>query len=109
MCRDAYKALEEIIHLKIERILTSGQESSCLEGLEMLTELVKRASSRIIILPGGGITEKNVKKIISTCGAKEFHVSGRSQQESSMQYRNGRVFMGGVLRSPGIFFTQHLI
>lgn len=100
MTRDPFRAMEDVISLGIERILTSGQESSCLEGLELLTELVARAKDRIVIMPGGGITEKNVKKILETCKATEFHVSGRVTQDSLMQFRNTRCFMGGVLRPP---------
>ena len=31
MCRDARKSLEELIGLGVERVLTSGQEASCME------------------------------------------------------------------------------
>ena len=59
------QALEDIISIGgIQRVLTSGGESSCLEGLETLAKLVQIAQDRIIIMPGGGITTKNIQRII---------------------------------------------
>jgi copper homeostasis protein len=98
--RDPFKALETLIDLGVDRVLTSGQERSVLEGLETITALVQRAGERIIIMPGGGITERNVERIIAQSGVKEIHVSGRSAVESPMQYRAPHVFMGGELRLP---------
>jgi copper homeostasis protein len=98
MCRDPYKALEDLIALGADRVLTSGQEASCLEGLELIAELQKQASGRIIIMPGGGITRRNLQKIVSVTGVAEVHLSARQTIESGMTYRNSRVFMGGALR-----------
>lgn len=98
MCRDPLKALEELIALRVDRILTSGQEATCLEGLELIAALQKQAAGRIIIMPGGGITPRNVKRIVEGTGVSEVHLSARSSVESGMHYRNPRVFMGGTLR-----------
>jgi len=100
MSRDSFEALEALIHLGVDRILTSGQEASVLEGLELITELIQQAGDRIIIMPGGGITPRNIKKIISQSGAKEIHVASLVSVDSPMQYRNQQVFMGGELRAP---------
>jgi len=98
--RDPYEALETLIGLGIDRILTSGQENSVLEGLDLITDLVQRAGDRIIIMPGAGITERNVKKIVAQSRAKEIHVAAWASVESRMTYRNPRCFMGGELRPP---------
>lgn len=100
MSRDPYEALELLVALGIDRILTSGQEISVLEGLDLITELVQQAGDRIIVMPGGGITERNIGKIIAQCGAKEAHVVGTTSVESPMTYRNPNCFMGGELRPP---------
>jgi copper homeostasis protein len=100
VCRDPQKALEELISLGIDRVLTSGQEATCLEGLELLTALNQQAAGRIIVMPGGGITPRNINKIVAACGVTEVHLSARKTVESQMQYRNSRVFMGGTLRPP---------
>ena len=53
---DPFGALETLIGLGVDRVLTSGQEASVLEGLPLIVELMQRAGDRIIIMPGGGIT-----------------------------------------------------
>jgi copper homeostasis protein len=100
MCRDPSKGLEDLIALKADRVLTSGQEASCLEGLELLTSLQRQAAGRIIVMPGGGLTPRNIKKIALATGVSEVHLSARRTVESAMRHRNGSVFMGGTLRPP---------
>jgi len=75
MVSDPHTALEDVIVIGFERLLTSGLESTALEGLEMLKALVEKAESRIIIMPGGGINSRNLNRIPTYCGAKEFHFS----------------------------------
>ena len=99
MSRDPYRALEDLIGLGVDRILTSGQEPSVIEGLDLIAELVRIAGERVIIMPGGG-TERNIKKVVARSGVREVHVVGTTSVESSMRFRNGRVFMGGELRPP---------
>jgi len=98
--RDPYEAQETLIGLGVHRILTSGQEPSVLEGLDLIADLVKKAGDRVIIMPGAGITERNFSKIVAQSGAREFHVYAPVTFEGRMKYRNSRVFMGGELRPP---------
>jgi copper homeostasis protein len=99
MARDPYRALEDLIGLGVDRVLTSGQEPSVIEGLDLIAELVRIAGDRVIIMPGGG-TERNVKKVVARSGVREVHVTGTTSVESPMRFRNPRVFMGGELRPP---------
>lgn len=100
MCRDASRALEDLISLGVDRVLTSGQEASCLEGIALLAALHRQAAGRIIVMPGGGITPRNIRRIVEPTGVSEVHLSARSNVESAMQHRNTRVSMGGALRPP---------
>jgi copper homeostasis protein len=100
MTRDPFEALETLVSLGIDRVLTSGQEESALEGLELLRELVTRAGDRIVVMPCGGIHEKNIVKVARETRAKELHVTGFVDSESGMRFRNPRVYMGGLLRPP---------
>lgn len=100
MSRDPHEALETLIGIGIQRILTSGQEASALEGLDLITELVRKSGDRIIIMPGGGIHERNFAEILEKSGARELHVAALVDVEGPMKYRNGRCFMGGELRPP---------
>lgn len=97
LTRDPRAALEALVEVGCARVLTSGQEKSALEGLELITELVGLAGDRIIVVPGGGITERNVSRILRESGANEFHVSASATRDSRMAFRNTRVPMGRTL------------
>lgn len=100
MARDPYEALEDVIELGADRVLTSGQEATALAGLDLLADLVEKADDRIIVVPCGDINERNIPKIIDRTGARELHVTGFKSVSSRMTFRNDRVFMGGELRPP---------
>jgi copper homeostasis protein len=100
MCRDARQGLEDLITLGVDRVLTSGQEATCLEGLETLAALHRQAGGRIIVLPGGGLTPRNVRRIVDATGVGEVHLSARESVASRMKHQNLRCFMGGTLRPP---------
>lgn len=72
-CADPFTALEQIISLGCDRLLTSGQKPSAYEGQELIAKLVKQAAGRLIIMPGAGITPSNLDELIKTTGAEEFH------------------------------------
>jgi copper homeostasis protein len=99
MARDPYQALEDVIATGADRLLTSGQEPSVIEGLDLIAELVQRAGGRIGVMPGCG-TERNMRKAVALSGAREFHVTGFGTVESPMRYRNPRIYMGGALYPP---------
>ncbi len=98
MCREPQAALEQIIELGIDRILTSGQQATAEAGIPLLRKLVEQADGRIIIMPGCGINANNIFRIAKETGAIEFHFSGRSPKESAMRYRNPLVSMGGTVK-----------
>jgi copper homeostasis protein len=100
MTRDPFKALETLIGLGVDRILTSGQEASVLEGLPLIAELVRRAGDKVIIMPGGGITQRNAARIIAEARPREMHFAALEPEAGGMKFRRHHVFMGGELRAP---------
>ena len=98
MCADPFGALDDIIGLGCDRILTSGQKNTAAEGKELLAELVRRADGRLIIMPGSGVNAGNVRELAEVTGAVEFHLSGRAKVDSGMRWRNPEVSMGGTVR-----------
>ncbi|XP_060551383.1 LOW QUALITY PROTEIN: copper homeostasis protein cutC homolog [Ruditapes philippinarum] len=100
MTRDISEALEKIISLGFGRVLTSGGDSSALEGLPVIAGMVKQAGKRIIIMPGGGINEKNLQRILEQSGATEFHCSARSSVTSQMTFQKQGISMGASLTPP---------
>lgn len=100
MTADPIAALDSLIGLGIDRVLTSGQASSALEGLPLLAGLVRHAAGRIVVMPGGGITARNVARIRDGSGCAEIHFAALGQTESAMRWRPADVTMGGELRMP---------
>ncbi|XP_011164666.1 copper homeostasis protein cutC homolog [Solenopsis invicta] len=90
---DPIKSMELLADLGFERILTSGQRNTAVEGLELIKTLLEKETSRkLVIMPGAGITKNNIRKIMES-GAKEFHASAKRRK---MVIYNGanRVKMG---------------
>ncbi|HET7717864.1 MAG TPA: copper homeostasis protein CutC [Bauldia sp.] len=100
MTPDPFAALETLIALGVERVLTSGQEPSVLEGADTIAALVEAAGDRIVVMPGGGINARNAARIVAMTGARELHFAALAPVESGMRFRRRDVFMGGTLRPP---------
>jgi copper homeostasis protein len=98
--RDPLGSLDMLIDLGIDRLLSSGQEPSVLQGAPLIRDLITRADGRIVIMPGGDITDRNVTRILAETGAREIHFAAFETAPSGMQWRNEAVFMGGTLRPP---------
>lgn len=97
VCRDAREAMEQIIELGCNRILTSGQQATAEQGIPSLKELQEQAAGRIILLAGCGVNEKNIARIACETGIREFHFSARERYKSGMKYKNESVSMGGTV------------
>ncbi len=82
-CADPELALEQLIQLGYNRVLSSGQSNSAFEGRFTLQKLVQQASGRISVMPGAGIDASNIKEIAATTGAHEFHFSGKRKMDPS--------------------------
>lgn len=89
VCRDPLRALEDIIALGCDRILTSGGQPSAEAGAAAIANLVQQAAGRIAIMPGGGITPDNVAAIAAQTGAKACHASAKMALPSGMRHRAG--------------------
>ena len=88
------QALEDVIALGFDRILTSGQQPKAEQGIDLLARLNRQADGRIILMAGSGVTEQNIRRIREATGLTEFHFSGRESVDSAMQYVNPNLYMG---------------
>lgn len=82
VCRNPLKALDELAVLNCTRVLTSGQATTAEVGIPALKEYVKHVEGRMTILPGGGVTPLNAKKILAETGATEIHGSASGIAEN---------------------------
>ena len=94
VCKDPFVALEQLIEIGADRILTSGQAATVPAGKELVRQLVDKADGRIGILPGCGITPENVAEMVSFTGVSEFHATAFGTRESKIKHRNPDVYMG---------------
>lgn len=72
---DWRKAMDELVSLGFDRILTSGQSANALSGAETLKEMVQYSAGRIEILPGGGVRPHNIKDLLDYTGCTQAHSS----------------------------------
>lgn len=69
------QALEDIIECGFKTILTSGQKSTVVDGINLLTELIHKAENRIVIMPGGGVRSSNISLLKNKIETAYFHSS----------------------------------
>lgn len=94
LARDPAAALETLIALGVDRVLTSGQAPTALEGIGTIRALVGQAAGRIAIMAGGSVTPEAAARLVAETGVQEIHVGGGGSVESAMTFRREGVFMG---------------
>ena len=82
---DPIGSLKMLMELGVERILTSGQATTAIEGLKTLKKLHKKANEEVTILVGGGVRSSNVLQF-TLAGFNEVHSSAieNSEQHSNL-------------------------
>lgn len=93
MSKDLTKSCKVIAGLGFSRILTSGGHATALEGASVISELRKEAVG-CSLMPGGGISEENMQRVMEKTRCIEFHASARVQKPSVMEWKNNKCFMG---------------
>lgn len=86
--RDPVRALEGVIAMGCERVLTSGGCRSALAGADNIAALVRNAAGRVRIMAGAGVRPDNVIELLARSHADEVHASARSLHRSAMRWRN---------------------
>ena len=88
VCVDPVQALETLIDLGVQRILTSGQRQTAWEGRELIAAIRRQAEGRIIIMPGGGVDESNAAELVRETGVSELHVRGTMPWREVMNFHD---------------------
>jgi copper homeostasis protein len=96
MTADFREALEALIRCGVDRVLTSGQRDTALEGIEILKETAALADGRIVVMACGGLDETNIAQIRQATGVDEMHFAALKTVKSGMTSRNPHVGMGGT-------------
>lgn len=96
VCSDLFTEFKKIQELGINRILTSGGAMKAIDGWKNLQRLVELSDHFPVIMPGGGVSEENIRFLVENTGAIEYHTSLRAPVDSQMIYRNNLVKMGSI-------------
>ena len=70
---DALVALEMMLMLGVDYILTSGHGRTALDGATRLRALQARAGDDLVVLAGGGVRAAHVQQLLDTSGVREIH------------------------------------
>ena len=106
VCANQFEAMETIIKIGFDRILTSGGKSTAIEGARQIAELAEKAKERIIIMPGSGINPLNVADLVHFTKVNEIHASAKVKVPSKMLYRNDHIIMDELADEYVIDFTD---
>ncbi len=105
MTRDPFEALNALLKTGVDRLLTAGQQNKAPQGADLISELIRKAANRLIILPGSGVNEENIRTLYLQTGATEFHLTGQKPVASMMKYRKEGIFLGGLSQIPEYEFA----
>jgi len=95
------KALAQLIELNVTRVLSSGQQTSALEGFALLKSLQNNAHNNIQIMPGGGINAANCQQF-KDAGFKMLHCSATQKTQilkklPNVSMHSTALFQEGIL------------
>ena len=97
---DWKRALDTLISLGVDRVLTSGQEPDVFFALDTIAEMIRFAGDAIEILPGAGVTLKNAARVAEATGAKQLHLARHRRLSDPSTKNNRDIFYGGALYPP---------
>jgi len=97
---DPFRALDELVDLGITRVLTSGQQDTVPEGIDLIKKLVDYAGDRIQVMPGGGIKPFNFHEVIARTGCRQIHVAAFTTRTDDSTHHRPFVTFGGSLMPP---------
>lgn len=105
MTRDPMEAVDDLVAAGCDRVLTSGQRDTALEGLATLKATVARAAGRLTVIACGALDAACIAGVHAAVGAPEYHFAALAQVDSAMVYRNGHVGMSSVEASREYLLT----
>lgn len=97
---DWKEALDILIELNFTRVLTSGQEYDVSIATDTVREMREYAAGRIQIMPGAGITLKNMDRVIRETGCEQIHLAAHKLMFDHSTANNRSIYYGGCLYPP---------
>jgi renalase len=101
------RAVDELIDLNFERVLTSGCDSTAKAGTARLAALVQHVGRRIEILPAGNIRPDNVTDLVRETRCDQVHSSARLPITDPMLASTPRLAVGMGADASGSRYTTN--
>lgn len=96
MTEDYREAIEALVRCGVDRVLTSGQRDTAIEGSDILKDTMAVADGRIVIMACGALDASNIAQVRQATGVDEMHFAALHTIKSAMTFRNPHVGMGGT-------------
>ncbi|MFK8114557.1 MAG: copper homeostasis protein CutC [Rubripirellula sp.] len=100
---DPLAAMDTLIELEVDRLLTSGQAHTAFAGIQSLAELVKRAEGNLAIIAASGIDSSNAGQIVQQTGVREIHGSASESEATA-----GPIDFGGRMINTSVQAVRRL-
>jgi copper homeostasis protein len=96
MTADYREAIETLVRCGVDRVLTSGQRDTAMEGIDILKDTAVIADGRIVVMACGALDTSNIGLVRRATGVDEMHFAALHTIKSGMTFRNPHVGMGGT-------------
>ncbi|MGB4984186.1 MAG: copper homeostasis protein CutC [Erysipelotrichaceae bacterium] len=106
-----YNAIETLISLKVDRVLTSGLTNRAINGLNLIKTLQNIYGDHIEILVGSGVNSLNAKEIINFTNINQIHSSCKMWEfdETTSQNNVGYGYGDGENESKYEYVSEKLV
>ena len=87
-CSNPESTLDTLIEIGFDRLLTSGQEATAIEGKETIRRMVLQSNDQIDIMAGSGVSASNAKEL-SELGVDALHFTSHKSNLEKQQLGMG--------------------
>jgi copper homeostasis protein len=96
MAADPIAAVEALVRSGVHRVLTSGQQPTAKQGINVIRRVVDAAAGRLLVMACGGLDATNIARLRALARPDEMHFAAQRQEPSAMTFRNPSIGMGGT-------------
>ena len=95
--RDLPDALDALLALGVDRVLTSGGAPTAAEGAAAIAALVRQSGDALVVMAGGNVRADNVAALVRATGVREVHA--RLLRAPRTETEDGRDTVAAFLRA----------
>lgn len=105
--------LQKLMDLKVNRLLSSGQKPTAIEGVSLLKELKNYSRDKLEIMPGSGVSIENILEF-KEAGFTSIHLSATTKkqvlsQKPKVSMHSDAFFEEGIIATSNKVIIQKVI